>query len=268
MLDQDQEGVGFYWRHRNRLDPAASRTALGACDGLPAPLDRRRREPIVQRPQRRQYLVQTRALRRSVYAHRLVQYPKLNRRPLHRRRLYLFATPLGSLLSFGPRSPMNFTDSALSERPVSPDDGDFPFRVYGASRAEEMAAWGWPPAQQESFLRMQFRARAQSYAAAYPDAAYSVLLYDGAAAGTAVVWRGGSEFRLVDIALLPEFRNRGLGTFWISRLIREAEAATVPLRLHVFHGNRAAELYRRLGFVAKSNGGMYVEMERDYVRPE
>ena len=157
---------------------------------------------------------------------------------------------------------MNLADSALSERLVSPDDADFQFLVYAASRAEEMAAWAWPPAQQDSFLRMQFRARAQSYAVAYPAQPYSVLLCNGASAGTAIVWRD-AQFRLVDIALLPEFRNRGLGTFWISRLIREAELAAVPLRFHVLHGNRAALLYRRLGFVAKSDGGMYVEMERD-----
>jgi ribosomal protein S18 acetylase RimI-like enzyme len=109
-----------------------------------------------------------------------------------------------------------------------------------------MAAWGWPPAQQDGFLRMQFHARAQSYVAAYPDAAHSILLCNGDLAGTAIVWRAGAEFRLVDIALLPEFRNRGLGTLWISRLIREADAAAVPLRLHVLHANRAVLLYRRL----------------------
>lgn len=163
---------------------------------------------------------------------------------------------------------MNFLDSALTERPVSADDADLLFRVYAASRADEVAAWGWPPAQQESFLRMQFRARAQSYAGAYPDAAHSILLCNGEAAGSAIVWRNGSEFRLVDIALLPEFRNCGLGTLWMTRLIRQAEAAGVLLRLQVFQGNRAAELYRRLGFVAKSNGGMYVEMELNFVRPE
>jgi GNAT superfamily N-acetyltransferase len=163
---------------------------------------------------------------------------------------------------------MNFTDSALFERPASPGDDDFQFRVYAASRAEEITAWGWPPAQQDGFLRMQFRARAQSYAAAYPDGAHSILLYSGAPAGTAIIWRGASEFRLVDIALLPEFRNRGLGTLWISRLIREAAAAAVPLRLNVLYGNRAAFLYRRLGFVAKSDGGMYIEMELNCVQPE
>jgi ribosomal protein S18 acetylase RimI-like enzyme len=163
---------------------------------------------------------------------------------------------------------MDFTDSAVSERPASAEDADLLFRVYAASRADEMAAWGWPPAQQESFLRMQFSARAQSYAAAYPGAAHSVLLCDGDPAGSAIVWRGPSEFHLVDIALLPEFRNRGLGTLWISRLIREADAAAVPLRLHVVHGSRAAELYRRLGFVAKSNGGIYIEMERNFVPPQ
>jgi ribosomal protein S18 acetylase RimI-like enzyme len=158
--------------------------------------------------------------------------------------------------------------AALSHRPASPDDDEFLFRLYASTRAEEMAAWGWPPAQQESFLRMQFRVRRQSYAASYSGASHSILLSGAVPVGSAVVWRGPSEIRLVDIAFLPEHRNRGWGAQWISQLIREAAAAEIPLRLNVHRGNRAIRLYERLGFVPAGADPMYLEMEHKRVGPE
>jgi len=156
----------------------------------------------------------------------------------------------------------------LSERPTAAGDGDFLFRLYASTRAEEVAAFGWPPAMQESFLRMQFQARRQSYDAVYPDSAGAILLSDGAEAGAVMVWRGPTEIRLLDIALLPEFRNRGLGKLWINRLIGEARAARLPLRLSVLRGNPAGRLYERLGFVElPSAGSMYIEMEHNGADP-
>jgi ribosomal protein S18 acetylase RimI-like enzyme len=150
---------------------------------------------------------------------------------------------------------------ALSHRPRLPDDEEFLFRLYACTRTEELAAWGWPPAQQEAFLRMQFRARAQSYAASYSGALHSILLLGDLPVGSAMVWRGPSEFRLVDIAVLPEFRNRGCGAQWISRLISEAAAARIPVHLSVQRGNPAIRLYERLGFVPVDPGPIYIEME-------
>lgn len=156
----------------------------------------------------------------------------------------------------------------LSQRPAVPEDEEFLFAVYAATRAEEMAPLGWPAAQQDMFLRMQFRIRRQSYAAAYAEAMPAILLAGEQPAGTATVWRGPAEFRLVDIAFLPEYRNRGLGTEWISRLIAEAEAASLPLRLSVLRGNPAIGLYQRLGFVATAHGSMYIEMEHQDAGPD
>jgi ribosomal protein S18 acetylase RimI-like enzyme len=149
----------------------------------------------------------------------------------------------------------------LSSRPVSPQDEDFLWRVYASTREREVAAFGWPPAQQEAFLRMQYRARCQSYAAAFERAEHSVLLADGVPAGFMIVARGPSETRLVDIALLPEYRGRGLGGSAILGLIRETGAGSVPLRLSVQRGNPAIRLYQRLGFSIVSAGGVYIEME-------
>lgn len=150
---------------------------------------------------------------------------------------------------------------SLSQRPALPEDEEFLYRAYAATRSEEMAVLGWPAAQQEMFLRTQFRIRRQSYATAYAEAMPAILLVREEPAGTATVWRGPAEFRLVDIAFLPEYRNRGLGTLWISGLIAEAKAANVPLRLSVLRGNPAIRLYQRLGFVPTAGGSMYIEME-------
>lgn len=149
-----------------------------------------------------------------------------------------------------------------SKRLVTPDDEDFLWIVYASTREEELRAFGWPPAQTEAFLRMQYRARRQSYATAYPDAERSILLLDDVPAGYTIVSRAASEIRLVDIALLPEHRGRGLGTFAIFTLIREAESRSIPLRLSVARGNRAMRLYERLGFSTVSADAVYIEMER------
>jgi ribosomal protein S18 acetylase RimI-like enzyme len=158
--------------------------------------------------------------------------------------------------------------ATLSHRLASPDDDEFLFRLYAGTRADEIAAWGWPPAQQETFLRMQFRARTQSYTFSYPGAAHSILLSGELPVGSAIVWRSPSEIRLVDIAFLPEYRQRGWGALWIARLIGEAADAGFPLRLSVARGNRAIRLYQRLGFVPLGGDPMYIEMEHKRIGTE
>jgi GNAT superfamily N-acetyltransferase len=70
-----------------------------------------------------------------------------------------------------------------------------------------------------------------------------------------------NEIRCVDLALLPEFRNRGLGTLLLRRLQREAAEANKPLRLQVIRFSRAVSLFERLGFVRTSETGTHFQME-------
>jgi len=149
----------------------------------------------------------------------------------------------------------------LTVLPASSGDADFLFAVYASTRHEELAGWGWPPEQQQSFLKMQYNARHQSYLAAYPEAETNILAANDGKIGSMIVHRGPVEIRLVDIAVLVEHQGRGLGTKAIMGLIAEAEAARTPLRLSVLRGNRAARLYGRLGFVPAGQDPMYIEME-------
>jgi len=123
-----------------------------------------------------------------------------------------------------------------------------------APRQEELDAWGWPPEMRSGFLAMQFKA-SQSHHHAFPNAEFQIVLLDGVPAGRLIVNRTREDLQLVDIALLPAFRNAGIGAALLQRLIGEAAATKKPLRLHVLNGSRAGRLYQRLGFVqtAKPN---------------
>ena len=46
-----------------------------------------------------------------------------------------------------------------------------------------------------------------------PDGSFNIILLNQQPVGRIVISRGDIEFRVVDMALLPAFRGRGIGTF-------------------------------------------------------
>jgi ribosomal protein S18 acetylase RimI-like enzyme len=149
---------------------------------------------------------------------------------------------------------------AVSLRPAQDGDEDFFYRLYASTRQAEMAAWGWDSAQQNIFLQMQFRAQRVGYASQFPDAESRVILIDHIPAGRIIVHRTPTDIRLVDIALLPGDRNRGIGTRVISDLIAGAEAVGKAVLLQVAKGNPAIHLYQRLGFSNTAEDEIFYQM--------
>ena len=147
--------------------------------------------------------------------------------------------------------------SMLALRPVVESDGELLRRIYASARAEELERMPLSAELKEQFLEMQFRAQAQHYAT-YPNAQFEIILCDGRPAGRLYVARWESEHRLIDIALLPEFRGHGIGTHFLQQLQSEAAAARKPLTIHVEAFNRARRLYERLGFRLAEDKGMYL----------
>lgn len=149
----------------------------------------------------------------------------------------------------------------VHQRPQQSGDEDFVYRVYASTREEEVSRWGWEKPQQEAFLRMQFMAQSRWYEAAYTGAEHSIILLDEQPVGRMIVLRAPKEFQLVDISLLPEHRNRGVGAVLLTGLINQCRQAAVPLRLQVAKGNRAINLYQRLGFARYGEDEMYYRMQ-------
>ena len=151
--------------------------------------------------------------------------------------------------------------NAVVLRPIRPEDHDLLCRIYGSTRTEELAPVPWTDEQKDAFIRQQFDAQTAYWDEQYPEAERSIVEVDSVPAGRLYVQRWPKEVRLVDIALLPDFRKRGVGTELIRRLFSEAAGAGKPVTIHVEVFNPARALYERLGFAPKGEQGMYVLME-------
>jgi GNAT superfamily N-acetyltransferase len=154
-------------------------------------------------------------------------------------------------------------DGATVElRPVSASDDEFLLGVYGNTRADELAQATWDAGQKEMFLRWQFDLQRREYDTRFPDAAYHVILVDQQPAGRIWVGSDHEQIRLLDIALLREFQNRGAGTALLNRLKNYAANEGKVLRHMVFVLNNNAErFYERLGFKRIEDLGAYKHME-------
>lgn len=151
---------------------------------------------------------------------------------------------------------------SISLRPASPADRGFLYRVYASTRIDELAPLGWDEAQIRSFLEMQFSAQHDYYHAQFPKAEFQIILKDGEPVGRLYVDHRLNEIRIIDIALLPEHRGKGIGSALLSPIFEEAAKSGRPVRIHVERFNPALRLYERLGFVRIDDIGVYFLMER------
>ncbi|HEX8473263.1 MAG TPA: N-acetyltransferase [Pyrinomonadaceae bacterium] len=152
---------------------------------------------------------------------------------------------------------------AVTLRRATPEDEDFLFKVYSSTRAAEMAMVPWNDAQKHAFLQMQHKAQRQSYDEKYPAADYNIVFLDERPVGRLWVVRTDDAIHLLDIAILTEHQNSGIGTYLLHQLIAEADASGKTMRHTVYKDNTGAQrFYERLGFASTGEVGMYLFMER------
>ena len=151
---------------------------------------------------------------------------------------------------------------SVSLRPVTADDKEFLVSVYAGTRAQELAQVQWEAGQKDAFVRWQFEMQQKEYQTRYPDARYDIILVDGVPAGRIWVGSDDKQIRLLDIAIMEQFQNRGVGTILLRRLMDEATEVNKPLRHMVFVLNdNAHRFYERLGFKVIEDLGGYKHME-------
>jgi GNAT superfamily N-acetyltransferase len=158
---------------------------------------------------------------------------------------------------------MTGADSAqsISVRPVTAGDEEILLDIYKSSRGDDLRGLGWAEDRISEFLGMQYQAQQHFYESEYKRADDQIILWEGKAAGRLIVERREHEIRCVDVALLPEHRNSGVGTFLIQKLQDEARREKKTLRLQVIRFNRAVSLFERSGFVRASETGTHFQME-------
>lgn len=148
--------------------------------------------------------------------------------------------------------------SNISLSPSTLDDMDFLFCVYASSRFEEMSLLtGWTDEQKDAFLYGQFLAQHSFYHENYPKARYDIITAIDIKIGRFYVARMKDEIRIMDITLLPPFRNFGVGNLLLTQLMTEAQSNGQFISLHVEESNCAKELYDRMGFVVVRDISFY-----------
>lgn len=153
----------------------------------------------------------------------------------------------------------------INLRPTTPEDQALLMAIYGTTRAEELKQVpDWTEEHRQAFIAHQFHAQDVYYKEVYPDSAYSVIQLGNQPIGRLYVERYLIEgtIRIIDIAILPEFQNRGVGEYLLRNLQEEARQAGKSLTIHVEKFNRALNFYIRLGFeIIKETHGVYLLME-------
>lgn len=152
-------------------------------------------------------------------------------------------------------------DGSMTLRPANAADEEFFLRLYQSSRGDDLRGLGWDEDRISEFLSMQYEAQNNFYTTDFPNASDATVLLNTVPIGRLIVDRRSDEIRLVDVALLPDFRNRGIGSEIIRDLQKDAGFQRKPLRLQVIRFNRAIGLFERLGFVRTSETGTHFQME-------
>lgn len=151
----------------------------------------------------------------------------------------------------------------ISLRPVNPADDDFILSVYASTRAAELAQVPWSPEQKDAFVRMQFVAQKQHYAATYPKASHEIICTNEGTSPVGRIYmdRGADALHILDITILPPYRNAGIGSFLLRQLMAEAAACGKPVTIYVESFNPALGLFAGLGFQKDQEQGFHFLMK-------
>jgi len=150
----------------------------------------------------------------------------------------------------------------LRLRPERDADRDFRYALFCDSRLPEWEPVRHQPALFEQLMQHQFHAQTVSYLNFFPKARFDIIELGTTPIGRIVVDRPGTMVHIVDQAIVPQQRNRGIGTAIMRSLMEEARAAGLPVRLQVADNNDPSmRLYARLGFVPIQEVPAYIEME-------
>lgn len=153
-------------------------------------------------------------------------------------------------------------EGRVALRAVEPVDEKLLIEVYASTRAEEMARVPWSQEQKDAFVRMQFLAQKNHYAAEYPEASHDIICFDSQAVGRLYMDRGQEKFHILDITVLPQFRGSGVGSTVLKQILAEAGRKGKPVTIYIESFNPSLRLFGQLGFERLTEDGFQLLMQR------
>lgn len=138
--------------------------------------------------------------------------------------------------------------------PADASHYDFVYRlkkeVYGGGYIGSI--WGWDEDVQKDFFAKEWESH-------IPD----IILYDHRSIGTYCCTKNEDSYHLERFYILPEYQNKGIGTYVLKRIMNTADGAGLPVKLMYLNINPAASLYKRTGF--EVTGRQAIEGKQEYL---
>lgn len=115
--------------------------------------------------------------------------------------------------------------------------------------------WGWNEPLQDDFFKQEFDSNL-----------IQIIQVSQNNVGYLILHENKESVYVVELLILPEFQNRGLGTQILKDIIAQTEQLNLNLKIGVFKVNtRAKDLYLDLGFVLRDQTDTHYLME--YEKP-
>lgn len=153
------------------------------------------------------------------------------------------------------------TSRSIEMRPAEAGDTAFMLQLYCSTRSAEVRMGGCDLATESLLQGVQFKAQQTWFETQYPNADLAVIMDRERPIGRLYVDYGPGELRILDICLLPEYRNRGIGLGLLRSLQAQGERLRLPVRINVALGSPAQRLLMRCGFEILALDGTYNLME-------
>ena len=157
--------------------------------------------------------------------------------------------------------PEDITFKAISDQNFSNSDMAFLSKLYTSTRWDEVQQAPWSDQQRKEFLQKQFDSQHTHYLSHYPNSDFLIIIKENTKIGRVYLDRDDVSICLIDISLLPEHRNQGLGSLLLKELLTEAQDKNNKIVIHVENFNPAYQLYLKLGFKQVEDKGVYQYME-------
>lgn len=143
-------------------------------------------------------------------------------------------------------------------RAIEESDKQDIFEIFLNSRPDMLSLISYDN-QNENVILSQFDLSQRYLDLRELDTRY-VIVYENKTIGTLYLRINEKKIEVVSFAILPLFRNKGIGTYLLNEIINKY-SDEFEIRLNVaWYNNEALKLYLRLGFEEIEDLGVYKEL--------
>lgn len=157
---------------------------------------------------------------------------------------------------------LGLRDPAIVLRPEREQDTAFLGGLFRTTAGRDLALMPIDEVMKESLLRMQFASQTATYRARFPAARFDIIEQGAVPIGRIVIDAGTTAGSIVDFALVPERRARGLGTAILAAVLERFARRQQPVTCQVLAGNEPSlRMCRRVGFRQTGDVAPFLQLE-------